>query len=353
MSDVISEVPAAQGSPEPSAGEDRASTFSMHVRSSPPLSWLAAFAALAAMTLNQLLVPAMSESTRRVLLHQLDRWGAFATNLAAISGLIALAFGLLAFVRYSQVMTLRQRLLVGGFGAFVFLPTISVAVLFERQRTTAQIVLFALAASQVLSAIVSTSAARAAGNVYARVIALLATGMATFALLSQVLQLFSQVHLTAWQIQAQQVAQSIGEICYLLLLAGITPLLLPHQRDVRSRVARLAGFFLLPIALGSMYLAERVLQNDYALLLYHAQRVTLFIDSWPRLYAVPIGLALAGSISALLASDRSAKQAAAGVLLLIGSGYAPHAPGRLLTSTLALVLIARAIIAPTQSEGKV
>lgn len=353
MSDVISEVPAAQGSPEPGAGEDRASTFSMHVRSSPPLSWLAAFAALAAMTLNQLLVPAMSESTRRVFLHQLDRWGAFATNLAAISGLIALAFGLLAFVRYSQVVTLRQRLLIGGFGVFVFLPTISVAVLFERQRTTAQIVLFALAASQVLSAIVSTSAARAAGNVYTRVIALLATGMATFALTAQVLQLVSQVHLKAWQIQAQQVVQSLGELCYLLLLAGITPLLLPQQRDVRSRVARLAGFFLLPIALGSMYLAERVLQNDYALLLYHAQRVTLFIDSWPRLYAIPIGLALAGSISALLASDQGAKQAAAGVLLLIGSGYAPHAPGRLLTSTLALVLIARAIIAPTQSEEKV
>ena len=122
---------------------------------------------------------------------------------------------------------------------------------------------------------------------------------------------------------------------------------------MRSRVARLAGFFLLPIALGSMYLAERVLQNDYALLLYHAQRVTLFIDSWPRLYAIPIGLALAGSTAALLASDQAAKQAAAGVLLLIGSGYAPHAPGRLLTSTLALVLIARAIIAPTQSEEKV
>src|SRR5882672_4732580 len=127
MSDVLSGVPAAQGAPEPGADDGRATAFSMHVRNSPPLSWLAACAALAAMTLNQLLLPAMSEGTRRVLLHQLDRWGTFATNLAAISGLIALVFGLLAFVRYSDVMTLRQRLLVGSFGAFVFLPTISVA----------------------------------------------------------------------------------------------------------------------------------------------------------------------------------------------------------------------------------
>ena len=255
MSEVLSEVPAAQGSPEPGADEGGATAFSMHVGSSPPLSWLAALAALVSMALNQLLLPAMSEGTRHALLHQLDRWGAFATNLAAISGLIALAFGLLAFVRYSAVMTLRARLLI-GFGALVFLPTISVAVLFERQRTTAQVVLSALVIAQVLSAIVSTSAARAASNMYTRSIAVLAAGMATFALCSEVLQLFAQVHLVAWQLQAQQIAQGIGEVCYLLLLAGITPLLLPQRRDMRSRAARLTGFFVLPIALGSMYLAR-------------------------------------------------------------------------------------------------
>ena len=98
---------------------------------------------------------------------------------------------------------------------------------------------------------------------------------------------------------------------------------------MRSRWARLVGFFVLPIALGSLYMAERALQNDYALLLYHAQRVTLFIDIWPRLYAVPIGLALSGSVAALVARDAAGRQAAAGVLLLLGSGYAPHAPGPL------------------------
>jgi hypothetical protein len=92
------------------------------------------------------------------------------------------------------------------------------------------------------------------------------------------------------------------------------------------------------------------LDNDYALLLYHAQRVTLFIDSWPRLYAVPIALALASSLAAVLATDPVRRQAAAGTLLLLSSGYAPHAPGRLLTLTLALLLIARAVIAPSQAE---
>ena len=202
----------------------------------------------------------------------------FATNLTAVSALIALSFGLLAFVRYSVVMTLRQRLLVGCFGVFVFLPTIAVAVLLERQRTTAQIVLFALGAAQVLSAIVSTSARARTHGRYARLVAATAAAMAMFALLAQVLQLVQQLHLVAWQLKAQQAAQSAGEVCYLLLLGGMTPLLVPNRRDMRARFGRLAGFFVLPIALGLLYMVERTLQNDYAVLLYHAQRVTLFID---------------------------------------------------------------------------
>jgi hypothetical protein len=351
MSDVLSEAPAVQGSPDHGAGDDSALAFGLHVRTSPPLSWLATLAALAAMLINQLLLPALNDSTRRPLMHQLDRWGVFSTNLAAVSSLIALGFGLLAFVRYSTVMTLRQRLLVGGFGGFVFLPTIALAVLFERQRTTAQIVLFALGAAQVLAAIISTSAARAARGRYTRVIAILAATMAVCVLSAQVLQLVSQVRLVDWQLTAQQAAQGIGEACYLLLLAGMTPMLMPYRNDARSRVARLCGFFVLPIALGSMYMAERALQSDYTVLLYHAQRVTLFIDIWPRLYAVPIGLALSASVAALCATDAVARQAAAAVLLLLASGYAPHAPGRLLTGTLAIVLLARAIISPAENPA--
>jgi hypothetical protein len=346
MSDVLSEAPAVQGAPDHGAGDDAALVFGLHVRTSPPLSWLATAAALAAMLVNQVLLPALNDSAHRPLLHQLDRWGVFATNLAAVSSLIALGFGLLAFVRYSTVMTLRQRLLIGGFGGFVFLPTIALAVLFARQRTTAQIVLFALGAAQVLSAIVATGAARAARSRYARLIAALAVTMAVCVLSAQVLQLVAQVRLVDWQLSAQQAAQGVGEVCYLLLLAGMTPLLMPHRSDTRSRLSRMAGFFMLPIVLGALYMAERALQSDYTVLLYHAQRVTLFIDVWPRLYAVPIGLAAASSVAALCAADTVARQAAAAVLLLLASGYAPHAPGRILTGTLAIVLLARAIVSP-------
>jgi hypothetical protein len=347
MSDVASGAAPRAGSPDPDADADLAAAFSVHVSSSPPLAWLAACAAFLAMTINQLLVPGLGEALRRAPWLDLGGWGTFATNLTAISGLIALSFGLLAFIRYSTMIELRQRLLVGAF-AGIFLPTIAAATLFETQRTTAQVVLFALGAAHVLGALVSMSAARAAPSRFARVVATCAATMAICVLLAQLLQITSQLHLSAWQAGAQRTLQSGGEVCYLLLLCSMAPLVLPVRADTRSRIARLVGVFVLPIVLGGLYLAESLLDNDYALLLYHAQRVTLFIDSWPRLYTVPIGLALASSVAAVLAKDPVRKQAAAGVLLLLSSGYAPHAPGRLLTTALALVLIARALIAPGQ-----
>jgi hypothetical protein len=350
MSDAVSEAEAASGSPDPGGDAVIEETFGVHVKTGPPLAWLAAVAALSAMAINQVIVPALNGVGRRTLLRELERAGAFAANLAAVAGLIAICFGLLAFIRYNTAISLRKRVFLGVFAAMFFLPTIAFAVLFDRQRTTTQLVLFAIGGAHVLGAIVCTAAASAATTRYARAMALLGAAMAACALSAQLLQVLSQVELQVWQVQAQQLTQGVGEICYLGLLVGMTRLVLPMERDTRSRFARLLAFFLLPMMLGALYLAERVLDNDYALLLYHAQRVTLFIDSWPRLYAVPIGLATASSFAAWFATDPIRKQAAAGVLLLLGSGYTPHAPGRLLTSALALVVIARALIAPRQRD---
>jgi hypothetical protein len=353
MSDVVSEAPPAAGPPDRGVSADVTAAFGIHVRTTPPLTWLAVIATLSAMAINQVLLPALNDVSRMALLRELGRWGAFATNLATIAGGIALGYGLLAFVRYSSVMRLWQRLLLGFLGGLIFLPTLAAAALLE-SHTSAQTVLYAFATAQFLVASVSRGAARAADGLYPRVVACIAAAMALCALFSEVLLVATQLDMLQ-RVHAelqllQRVFQSVGELFYLLLLTGMAALLMPKRVDRRSRIARIAAFFVLGIALGALVLAERMLDNDYALLLYHAQRVTLFIDAWPTLYSAPIGLALAGAVAALIAREAAPKQAAAGLLLLLGSGYAPHAPGRLLTWTLALVLIARAIIAPSQER---
>lgn len=321
-----------------------ADAFSPHAEEPPPLALLAALAALCATSVNQVLLPALGDKRGYVYARLLDQAGAYATNLSAIAGLIALGFALLAFVRFSPLLSLRKRLLFAAF-AGIFLPSVAMSALFERQRTTAETVLFAMGAAQVLIGLAGTAAARASESRYGRLLALGCTLMAGASLTSQVLQLASRVQLRVWTLTAQRLAQGLGEVSYLALLVALAPLLLPAGSDGRARAARMAGYVALPLTLGGLYVAERALGQDYSLLLYHAQRVSLFIDSFPRLYSLPIALALSAALSALLGPDRLKQQAAAGALLLVASGYAPFAPGRLLTSVLGAVLVCRTVLA--------
>jgi hypothetical protein len=233
------------------------------------------------------------------------------------------------------------------FAAFagIFLPSVAMSTLFERQRTTAETVLFAMGAAQVLIGLAGTTAARASESRYARLLALGCTLMAASSLLSQVLQVASRIQLQVWTLTTQRIAQGVGEASYLLLLCALPPMLLPSGSDLRARAARMAGYIALPLLLGGLYVAERSLGQDYSLLLYHAQRVSLFIDTYPRLYSVPIALALSAGLAASLGREPLKQQAAAGAVLLVASGYAPFAPGRLLTSVLGAVLVCRTVLA--------
>ena len=349
MSDALS--PTSPDAPAPEApGAEPAleAAFGMHVRTAPPLSWLAAAAAFLAMSINQVVLPAFNAPAHRALMLRVDRLGDFLTNLTAIAGLIAIGFGLFAFIRHSTVVRMRQRLLLASFSG-MFLPTIAVATLFERQRTTAQIVLFALGAAHVLGAIVNSSAAGSARTRVARMAALVTATMAVLTLIAQVLQLTTRVNLSTWQVQLKTAASGAGELCYLVLLVLAVPLALPARAITRrDRMARLSAFFLLPLFLGGLYIAQRNLGSDFALLLYHAQRVSLFIDGYPLFYALPIGLACASVAGSIWTGDAIRNQAGAAIFLLLSSGYAPHAPVRLRTLALAMVLIARVVIAPSE-----
>ena len=351
MSNAVAEAPSAEGSPDKGTGADIAAATNPHFESSPPLSWMAATAAMAAMIINQLLLPAIGKTAAPALLRSLDRVGAFVANLAAISGLVALAFGLVAFVQYNGLIRPRQRLTVGLVG-LLFMPMITAATLFEREQTTTGIVLLGLGLAHLLSAHVCLCAIYATRRRYPRAIAGLGVGMAICALLAQLLVQMSHIWVNGWQVVAQSTLQTTGEIFYLLLLMGMTLLLWPTGRDRRSRFASVLGSIVLPLVLGALFIAERNLRGDYTLLLYHAQRVTLFIDTWPRAYSIPIGLAVASLVAAPIGGGPVRVQAAAGAMLLLASGYAPLAPGRLLTSALAFVLISRAIMAAAQPSGR-
>ena len=119
----------------------------------------------------------------------------------------------------------------------------------------------------------------------------------------------------------------------------------PSSFGIRKFVARAAGLGVLLGCLYVVWVAQRGWRGDYAVLLYNAQRVNLLLDRAPLLYAIPFCLLLSAATTALLNGGGARVQCAAAMLLLFASGYAPRAPGRLLTMTLGFVLLARAVAA--------
>jgi hypothetical protein len=221
----------------------------------------------------------------------------------------------------------------------------TIAVLFERHRMTTEAVRFALGASAVLASVLFVVAFRVVRARALRALCLLVIAMAASVVVAQALEVTTTLELKAWSLRYLGIARGIGESCYLALLIGAGLLALPARGARRALLSRLIAFFAMPICLGAFYAAELTLGSDYSLLLYHSQRVSLFVDTLPRLYAIPLAIATTGGLAGLAGEGPGRRQAAAAALLLLGSGFAPQAPGRLLTFLLSLTLLARGLIA--------
>ena len=318
--------------------------FGIPVQHAPPLAGLAAAAGLAALLIDQVALPLLAKPLDHSVLLGLSRWGDFATNLAVIAGTIALAPALFAFVRRNAVVRPHRRILLAGFCG-IFLPSVLAATVFERTRTSTEIVRFAFASALLISSIVSFSAARATPLRAGRALAACATVMPIAILLAEVWNLASQQRIDVWILHAFEFTRALGELTYLAMLVLLVALLLPTERTLRTRIAHAIASLALVTVLAGLYLAEHALQRDYALVLYQAQRVSLLLDLWPRAYSAPIALVIAAAVAALVGGAPYQRQGAAAGMLLLASGYAPQTPARMLTLVLASVLLARAIVA--------
>src|SRR5690349_9561946 len=107
----------------------------------PPLIFLCAAAAFCASVIQQTAIPLLTATEYRSSLGPLGATGSFAANLAAIAGIIALGFALLGFARHATWMGIFRRFVLAAFSG-VFLASMGIAVLFDRQRTTTESVLF-------------------------------------------------------------------------------------------------------------------------------------------------------------------------------------------------------------------
>jgi len=310
----------------------------------PPLASLAAAAALCSLLINRLLVPALGKDGDYGLLLNLIHSGQFAANLTAITGLFALLTAIFKLMRSPEHMSLRRRLAIASF-AGIFVPTIALATFFPRDKISVHIVFLGAGAANILIVIITMNAARITRSVIARAVAISFATAALFTLASQVYQLLTTQELNPIHIKIASALRGVGEIGYVIVLIATAFFVFPRATDLRGQFARIAMVVTFGASVFGFHIAQSALGTDFALLLYHAQRVSGLIDTLPFAYSFPISIGFAASIGALMAKDRSRFQAAIGVVLLLSAGFAPYSPERLLTQTLAAVLIARSIIA--------
>jgi hypothetical protein len=313
----------------------------------PPVATLAALAALVSMALNQLALPGLGAGAHTSQFPKLAQAARFSANLAVTAGLITLVSCVSWALLGSPRLPLRRQLFVLS-GAGVLAHIAVSALLFDPLAASRTQIYFGVAAANLIGMAVGSAAVSSTRGPFLRLIAITMTALATLNLLTVVLDFAPDAQLDPWMHRAMLICKGAGEVVYLLLLLAAFPLLVPRELRMRALVARSIGFAVLVLTFYTQLTAEHKLHADYALLLYSAQRVSLWLDRYPLGYAVPFCLLLSASVTGLLYGGGIRLQAASGMLLIFSAGYATRAPGRLLSLAIGFMVLARALIALTE-----
>jgi len=309
----------------------------------PVLGLLATAAALLDLTVNRVAVRSLGEAVSREAVLTLSRWGSLPRNLAAVAGLVALTIALLAFLRSSTYGPVRRRLALAGF-AGVFLPTTALATFLPTERTTTEMILFGVGAANVLAVLLGVIAVRLSSPRGIRIGIALGAASCFCGFLSLVLPLVEPLTRVAIAMHATELLRRVGEVAFLSAPGAVAFSIVPRDPSLRSRIAMAVGVFVAFAVVAFVIWGKMALRSDFDVILYGAMRVRLFLGFAPALYSVPFAIGFGAASAALLSGDPTRRQGGAAVMLFLGAGYAPTAPGQLLMLVLAMALLTRSSV---------
>ena len=343
--------------PPPSTRElmERAAGAAVRAVSSvPPLAVLAVVAALAELLLARAIWHGMTDTLDASVLFELRRVARFPRNLAAVAGIVAVVVSLIAFLRLPGYASIALRLVVAAFSG-IFLPSVAVAALLPPAMLRRNLVVFGLAAANVLVALVALNAVRYRPERTLRVALGLASATALLTLMVVGLGQLTQAQGGFWGslgalLMAQPgttekvllVLRHTGELCWLgVLIAGSLAAVWDRgQGAVRARIG--AAVALVVALTAGLAALQQLIGHRFRFLLFGSFRLGLIVDEVPLLYALPLAMGLAGALLALVRRDTGMRQLGAGMIVWLAAGFAPHTPIQLLYLVLAALLFARA-----------
>jgi hypothetical protein len=353
--------PSEGANPPPARPPDRASVpddpadHALSVlRHGPPLLLVAVLAAVIEMVLARVLWHGLPDVLEPSDLFEMRRWARFPRNLAAVSGILGLSIALFGFLRFPGYAPIAHRLGVAAFSG-IFMPSIIVAALLRPEMLRRKLVIFALAAANVLVTLLVLSGVRYRADRALRIAVGLAGATSLLTLFFVAIGQLTAPDTVLWDGLAAFLAartsgmgslalwvRHAGELSWIGVLA-LGCFTAVYDRGGPGLPVRAITALVLTVAFTVAVLAlEDLVGHRFRLALIGSFRFGLVIDDEPKVYAFPLAVGLAGACVAIARRDPALRQLGGALLLWIAGGFAPHSPIQLLYFVLASVLLTRA-----------
>lgn len=308
----------------------------------PILATLAAIAALADMVLDRIAIRVLSESLSPQALTEMSLWSGLPRNLTVIAGSMALVTQTFTMMRGRWQIATGLRLGIAA-SSGVFIAAQVLLTLSPSERLAPPVVLLSTVVGALLASLCLAAAAQP-GTSRRSLALLVVVGMAT------------ACPLLAWAVSAagswlgmpgltRQWLRilRLGELAYLAAPLAFAALIFRPKADERwQTMAGIAAVVSAGIG-GALIYAWRETDSSFAVLLYGAQHVEMWIENASAAYIAPCALAFGVATAGIVAKHPQTRWLGIAALLLACAGYAPRAPAPMVAAVLAATLLARTV----------
>lgn len=308
---------------------------------------MAGISALADLIINRVLILMGHDTWSTHALVRLDTWGGFARNLSVVSALVALGFCLASLSSPKSGLPFSARAGIASFG-WLLVPILTLMTFLPRAWTRPELVIVVagLANATILLLVLAGMQWRSTRPV------LVALVLTLVAALSGVLSMaVSLVGERAYWEHSDRLSNAFrwsGELAYLAVPIALGFAITIPWRELRGKAAIALSALAGGIVAAGVIAWKHAVGRDLPDLLYGALRLDFLPDRDFILYAIPLSLGAAVTVSAALSKDGLCRQLGGALLLLLSAGYAPRAPSAFLMTVLGVALLARTAIALAQ-----
>ncbi|MFK7991006.1 MAG: hypothetical protein AB8I08_33610 [Sandaracinaceae bacterium] len=325
------------------------------VSSIPPLAWMGLICALTELLLARIAWHGLTDLVDPDTLRVMRRFARLPRTLAAVASVVSLLTSLMTFLRVPGWASIPRRLAIAAFSG-IFLPAIVVATVMPAESMRPRMVVFALAAANVIVTLMGMTAARYRPGPAIRIammsvtltsfLALAVVGLGQLSVaghngsLGGIGALFAANPSTTQR--TLMAMRHLGEVAWLSVPVAAAVAVVMHaaSEDRRRRLTMVVGVSLLCMAATLAF--QSTVGHRYRLVLFGAARLGLFGDDAPALYALPLGVGAAGALVALAQRKTALVPLGIGVLFWMAGGYAPHTPIQLIYIVMAAAMLGRA-----------